>query len=435
MKIQIAPVAPIAYPSGMRGNPVQGLKTLFLIDGMEAITAGGTERQVLQLIRIALKHGLAAQLCILRGTAWLTPELAGCPVRYAHLGSIGSSSGLAELRQLVAWMRAEKFDIVQTYFADANLIGPILSRLSGVPVVIGSRRNLNHHPMSLLWRGVQAVSNQCTDQILANSAAVVERIRKSEWLAAPKLAVLYNGVDLAALRVPAREGRMVRSWLRLPPDGLLVGNISGLRKIKGIGTFVQAAALAHARMPELRFVVVGEGEMRPEVEAQIQRLGLEGIVTLAGAQEDVLPWLAAMDVAVLCSDAEGFSNSLLEYMAAGLPVIATEVGGNREALGESGILVPPGDAQAIADHLCRLAAAELRDRYSYAALQEVKRFDLAVAEKRMGELYATYAGWVARRRPRGVPAQILREKKARRKLRPSTCNNKKVSSSGSHPKR
>ena len=120
---------------------------------------------------------------------------------------------------------------------------------------------------------------------------------------------------------------------------------------------------------------------------RIGQYGFGDRIHLAGAQTDVLPYLAAMDIGVLSSLAEGFSNSLLEYMAAGLPVVATEVGGNREALEDTGILVPPNDPSALADAILRLRSAESRARLGNAARQRVECFTLDQAERRMQELF------------------------------------------------
>ena len=284
------------------------LKVLLLIDGMEAITAGGTERQLLQLVRIAKVNGTAPQICILRNTRWLTEEMAGCPVRHYDVHSLSSAQGLKQIFGLLRWIKAEKFDILQTFFSDANLIGPLLGRLAGVPVIVGTRRNLNEHDDlgNLLWRTVRRISNAALDQILTNSQAVLERVIETEFFPREKLAVVYNGVDIESLRAPHSAGLAVRKHLRVMPGQLLVGNVSGLRRVKAVELFVEAAEMSYRRANHLRFVIVGEGEMRGEIERLIREKHLGHVITLAGAQEDVRPYLAAMDIAVLCSNAEGF---------------------------------------------------------------------------------------------------------------------------------
>ncbi|HEY6447981.1 MAG TPA: glycosyltransferase [Acidobacteriaceae bacterium] len=378
---------------------VRPLKVLFLTDGMEAITAGGTERQLLQFVALAKGSGAIPQICILRDTAWLTEALAGCPVRHYAIGRVRSLAGMKQIADIVRWMRREKFDVLQTVLTDASLLGPLMGKMAGIPVMVGTRRNLAlfAQPPSRAERLLLRLSDRLFDDVQANSEAVAEHVVRWERIPRRKISVIYNGIDTERLRVIRAMGASVRRHLGVNEEHLLVGNISGLRAVKRLDLFLEAAQIAVREHPHLRFVVVGEGDQRSQLEKLIRACGLDGIVTLAGAQEDVRPWLAAMDIAVLCSDAEGFSNSVLEYMAAGLPVVATEVGGNREALGEAGMVIPPGDAQQLAEAIGALTNEQDRCRISAAALESVQRFDRCRAQEKMRSVYAKYAAWVHRK--------------------------------------
>lgn len=358
-----------------------------MIDEMSAITDGGTERQLLQLAEIAAKSGLAPQICVLRGTKWLSEEVAGCPVKHFDIASLRSRRGFRAIRELTRWVRQQRFDMMQMFFPESNFIGPWIGRLAGVRVILGSRRNMNHDKSRRAHVRVQWFSNLFIDQVVANSEAVLERIIQSERLPRHKICVVYNGIDTNLIRPLHGMRTAMRARLGVAEDELLVGNISGLRKIKGVECFVEAAALARRAHKKLRFVLVGEGAMRQDLERLIAEKGLSNTFVLAGAAEDVRPYLAAMDVAVLCSLAEGFSNSLLEYMVAGLPIVATDVGGNREALGGAGILIRAGEPQQLATAIGSLLNVDARDHYAVAALKAVRRFDLAVAKARIGNLY------------------------------------------------
>lgn len=370
-------------------------RILFLIDEMSAITAGGTERQLLQLVDIAWKSGLAPQICVLRGTEWLTPQVAGCSVKHFQIEAIRSRSGMASLQELLQWMRGEKFHILQAFFSESNLLGPWAGRLAGIPIILGTRRNLNHamkEGPNRLGLRMQWVSNLLVDRIIANSEAVLQKVSESEWLSRPKLCVVYNGIDPLQMQPQPGDRARMRRELGLNDEHILVGNVSGLRKIKGVDLFVEAAALAYGKDRRLRFVLVGDGELRGEIEAQIKRVGLGPVFMLAGAADDVRPYLAAMDIAVLCSMGEGFSNSLLEYMAAELPIIATDVGGNKEALGGSGILIPAGNVQSLVEAVGTFLDPALRKAYAAEALKSVQRFDVKFAERKMQEIYWGHLG-------------------------------------------
>lgn len=370
-----------------------GLRILFLIDEMEAITDGGTERQILQLVQLARRLGHRPYIAVLRGTKWLTEEKAGCPVYLGEARSLLRPSGWREIFRLVRWMRANRFTILQSFFPESNIVGPWLARPAGIEWVIGSRRNLNQWQDRPNWvrpvlRMLQRLANRRTDCIVANSLVVIDEIARIEGVSTSKLRVAYNGIDLGKFsRMDDCRTRM-RGMLGVGEDEILVGNISCLRPVKGLDKFVEAARLASEEDAKLRFVIVGDGSEKSTLAEQIRRDGLLDRIHLAGAQEDVLPYLAAMDIGVLSSLAEGFSNSLLEYMAAGLAIVATEVGGNREALEGAGILVPPADTHSLAEAILRLHATDVRRQFGQAARQRVERFSTERAERRMEELYS-----------------------------------------------
>jgi glycosyltransferase involved in cell wall biosynthesis len=309
------------------------------------------------------------------------------------IASVRSVRGLRQLVRLARWAGKERFQILQTFFAESNLLGPWIAKLAGIPIVLGTRRNLKHatHDGLRAAARLQWLSNFLVDEILANSEAVARKTAVAERFSKHKLRVIYNGIDVAAFQPDAETRRQTRAQLGVSDEEILVGNVSGLRAIKGVELFVEAAALAVQVAPQMKFVLIGEGEVRPALEAAIRRHKLDNNFWLAGAAENVRPFLAAMDIAVLCSGAEGFSNSLLEYMAAGLPAIATEVGGNREALGSAGVLIPPNNAAALRDAMLMLLDPQRRAKLGAKALVQAQRFDLHRANQQMGEILRGYA--------------------------------------------
>lgn len=371
---------------------LRGGRILFLADEMAALTAGGTERQILQMIGICKRNGMEPHLCFLRHTRWLTSELAGCPVTHLTIHKVASPQGLRSLAELTFWIKARRFHILQTFFSDANLIGPVLGRLAHVPVVLGTRRNLNH-PLNEVPRyglmHLQEWTNRLVDMVIANSNAVLERIVETEHISRDRICVVYNGIDLNHMQPRPDLRQTARRALGLNGDHLLVGNVSGLRKIKGVSMFINAAAEAYRRNPRLRFMLIGDGPLKSELLQIIRMHGLQKVFRLAGAAEDVRPHLAAFDIGVLCSHAEGFSNSLLEYMASGVPVIATDVGGNREALGSCGLLIPP-KTQDLAAAIDFMGDSHARSRFAAAALERIKKFDLELANQNLTQIYARY---------------------------------------------
>ncbi len=330
------------------------LRILFLVEEMEAITAGGTERQILQIIRLLREAGIEPEVCVFRHTGWLTEDVAGCPVHNGGIGRLASPDAIPQFWRLIRWMRAKRFDVAQCFFIEANILGPILARFAGVPLILGSRRNLNywmkrHHLL------LQRISNRFVSRLVANCEAVRHKVGAMENFPLDRIDVIYNSIDADEFRPNPEIRRRVRHELQIAEDQVVIGNVSTLRPVKGVHHFVAAAALVRDRAPAAYFLVIGDGPQHAAIEQQIADLQLGPVFRLLGSQEVVAPYLQAVDIAVLSSESEGLSNSILEYMAAGLPCVATDVGGNREALGNAaGAIVPSGDVKGLADAILNL---------------------------------------------------------------------------------
>ena len=369
---------------------LQGKKILFVIDEMASITAGGTERQLLQLVELARNAGLLPEILIFRNTVWLSEELAGCPVHHCKLQSLFGLDGIRESMRIVRWMRSRRFDILQSFFLDANILGPLLGRAAGIRCILTSRRNLNY-AMTRSRLVAQRLANYFTTSIVANCEAVRKLVVEMERVPSRKMHVVYNGIDLQAFTPCPQTHAEVRRTLGVQSGEVLIGCISAVRHIKGVDYFVSAAQRVVRTVPFAKFCVVGDG-------ADFERLckithddpALENRFLWVGAREDVRPYLRAFDVAVLPSLSEGFSNSILEYMAVGLPVIATDVGGNREALEDgAGLLVPPADDAALAAAMEQLLShSSERMNMGFRAAERVRRWDIDVALHENATFYA-----------------------------------------------
>jgi glycosyltransferase involved in cell wall biosynthesis len=185
---------------------------------------------------------------------------------------------------------------------------------------------------------------------IANCAAAKEAVIAQEGALPNSVVVIPNGIDTDRF---AGIPDLATTWGKRPPR---IGAVANLRDVKGLDIFVRAAAIVVKHYPAATFVVAGEGDQRGALEALIAELGLTGRFELPGAVNDIPRFLSELDVAVLCSQSEGLSNALLEYMAAGRAIVATAVGGNVELVRheENGLLVPAGDASALARQLDRL---------------------------------------------------------------------------------
>jgi glycosyltransferase involved in cell wall biosynthesis len=283
-------------------------------------------------------------------------------------------------------LRQEQFDIVHSFFVEANILAPVLGKLTGIPVRIGSRRNLNHW-MTARFRLFQSTSNLFVTRLAANCCAVKRRVEQSEWFAAGKIDVLYNGLDVEQF-APNKELRAVtRNALGISNEEVVVGNTSTLRSPKGVDDFLRATAIV-AQQSNIRILLVGDGPLRPQLEQLAGELNVKGRTIFAGAQTNVPPWLHAMDIAVLSSHAEGFSNSILEYIAAGLPCVVTDAGGNAEAIDGCGKVVPIGNTRCLAEEILALVkSASLRQELSQKSLLRAAAFSLPQAQRTLISYY------------------------------------------------
>jgi len=202
--------------------------------------------------------------------------------------------------------------------------------------------------------------------------------------------VIRNGVDVERF-APRPPDEALRSSLGLPSRAPLVVAVSRLNPMKGIDDLLKAAALLEGRFDEARFVIVGDGASRRDLEEQARLLGLAGRVLFTGTRLDVAAILSQAAISVAPSLSEGLSNVVLESMAAGVPVVATRVGGTPELLedGVTGLLVPPCDAPALAVAIGRLLEDEpLARRLGEAArARAVDRFSMQHMVRQTEELY------------------------------------------------
>jgi len=271
---------------------------------------------------------------------------------------------------LFALLRQHRFDILHTHLCHANVLGRVVGRLAGVPVVVSTTHVAEPRRWHLL---LERWTVSLVDRVVAVSEAVRRYMVEQARIPAEKILVIRNGVDPSRFRVRRGEFRQREG---IPADRLLVTTVGRLHEQKGLGGLLEAARLVVSERPEVRFLVVGEGPQRRELLRLRDRFGLEEHVRFLGFRPDVPQILADSDVFVLPSLWEGLAIALLEAMAAGLPVVVTDVEGVREVVtdGETGLVVPPADDGALVAALGRLLSDPgLRKRLALAGHEQVAR--------------------------------------------------------------
>lgn len=351
---------------------------------LTSFDAGGTEKQMTELIRRLdpRKFKLHA-VCLKRTGAYLPRvlERAASVVEFPIFG-FARVDTLRQLARFARWCRRERIAIVQTCDFYSNVFGLPGAFLGGVGVRIGSRRELNPDKTPAQIR-VQRLAYRFATRLVANSPSAA-RILIEEGVDKRTVNVIPNGLDASAYSSRPARGPIRR-----------VVTVANLRPEKNHETLITAASLIAHSCPELRYRIVGDGSRRQDLEALARIKGVDQIVEFTGHRDDIPAILATSDLFVLPSRSEAFPNGAIEAMAAGLPVVASAVGGLRDLIdpGRTGILVRPGDPQLLAATLAGLyqdperaweigaaARAEVLARYSFermvSAFEELYQSEL-----------------------------------------------------------
>jgi glycosyltransferase involved in cell wall biosynthesis len=331
-----------------------------ILEFVTSFAVGGTERQFVNLVRgLRADPELDVHVACFRAEGELQSELCGgdTPLREYPFDSLKSPRAARQLHELVRSLKRHRIEVVHATGLYPNLFTITAAWLARTPVIIASIRDQGH-----MWsprlRQMQRHACRLADVVVTNADAIADQLR-AEGYDPARTVVIRNGV------VPARGARTngsLRNELRVPPDVPFVGVVCRVDRLKGLEDFMDAAALVLERHPRARFAIVGPPsagageEYVAELRQRAERMGLGERIVLTGLRRDVTELLEEIDVAVLSTLSEGLSNSLLEAMHAGRPVVATNVGGNPEIVrdGVTGLLVPPGDPVALAAAIGRL---------------------------------------------------------------------------------
>ena len=339
--------------------------------------AAGSERQAAQLAQALHESGrYEVFVACMDAHGSLGDELAAgglCDIPAFHPTSFYGRSMIVQLTRFARFLRARKIDIVQTHDFYTNVFGMLGAWLARVPVRIAARRETTgwRTPAQLI---VERRVYQLAHVIVANAQAVRVQLLV-EGVPAHKVVTIYNGLQPARVSSHQSPAEVCQSLQLPPPDDCrfitIVANL--FHAVKDHPTFLRAAQRVREAVPEARFVIAGDGNLKDQMRALAQELGLATDTFFLGRCERVADLLSVSTVCVLSSTAEGFSNAILEYMGAGRPVVATNVGGAREAVreGETGYLVEPGDDETMAARIVELLRHPARARAMGRAGQQI----------------------------------------------------------------
>jgi glycosyltransferase involved in cell wall biosynthesis len=357
-QVRTAPPLPVAQ---------ERPRVLHLVTSFEA---GGTERQFIELLKRLDRQRFDVHLAALRAEGPFYEEIAAHfpSVPEFRLTSFYNRNAWHQLRRLQSLLKSERIDLIHTHGFYDSLFGAVAGRLCGIRV-IASQRHLQLSERRAHHWGTRAI-HQLAHKIIVNSEAIRDSIRQQGKAADNKIKVIYNG--LCATDEPETGRQSIQSHpeplqgeskpaartalcaeLGLGAPLKLVGIVARLVAVKGHRYFLEAASRVAREDERVHFVLVGEGPLRSELEDQCRQLGIGERVHFLGDRKDARRLVSAFDVSLQASLSEGLPNSVMEAMSAGVPVIATAVGGTKELIrdGETGFFIPPANASALAERL------------------------------------------------------------------------------------
>jgi len=316
-------------------------KILYCID---TLLRGGTELQLIGMIneldRALYKPYL---LTIKPCNASLVPQ--SCEHLAWDVPTLISIDGLNKLIKLVRCMKSEEFDVVHTFFQDSTIFGALGGKLAGIPTRIAAFRDLGFWYTKKQALLLKLVYKTMTG-FISNSEIVKEHFSELFSINAEKITVIRNGIHCDRLNYHEQNQ---------PVENIgIVGNMT--RQVKRTDLFIDACALVHKHHPELKWHIIGDGHLKEPLLARATELGVEENVVFAGTVRDVQSYLKHLQIGVNCSDSEGLSNAIIEYMLTGVAAVVTDVGGNPELIehNSNGLVVQPDNAEALAAAILRL---------------------------------------------------------------------------------
>jgi len=378
-------------------------KSLQVFQVVPAVAWGGGSVVILRLIEELIRVGCQVTvLCSTDDRTVVEFSRSGAEVIHARhwRRPISPVQDVLFLYELYSFCRRRRFDVVHTQMAKGGVVGSIAAGLAGTPLVIHTFQGLTFHvflsPWSAwLFRILERIAARFCDVII--SVNEEDRLRAIEaGIAEPdRIVTILNGIDvdqfINATPVP------LRTELSLPDDAILIGATGRLAVQKGFGYLIRAVPLLITAEPRVHIVLVGIGELESDLRALVSELGVEEHCHFLGFRQDVPALLASFDLYAQPSLWEGLSISLLEAMAAGKPIVTTDIIGNREVVddGVTGLLAPPTDVEALATALLELMRDSTRAQGlgRRARQHVVKHFG---ADRMVAETLDLYRRWLAR---------------------------------------
>ena len=357
------------------------MKILYVMDALEwGETAAGTEAQLVQLLTHLDRDRFEPHLAVFRPTAYTASGRAfPCPLTVLDIPKLLDARSVMKLARLSGHIRSSGFRVAHVFLNDASISAPFFCRIGGARVIV-SRRDMGFWYTKAAL-GALRVSNLFVNRIVTNSDAVKRNVHDRERYPLRRIDVVANGHDPARFDLAPLAG--FRERFNIGASDPIVGMVANFNPWKRHTDLVRAFAHVRREHPSAHLVLVGTGATM-ETCSLARELGIEGAVHVVEGVTEAIPVVKHFTVGVLCSQSEGLSNAVIEYLGSGKPVVCTNVGGNVELVqeNETGFLIAPGDVDALANRITRLLA----DPTLIAAMgQRARNVALRFTSHRMAE--------------------------------------------------
>jgi len=354
-----------------------------------SLNIGGRERVVLELITRLDRNKFDVELCCLKGRGSFSDLFSQQGIQITYFGK-GKNWDVGMYYRLRNFLKDRQIDIVHIHNPGALVYAAVGAIWAGVPVIINSEHGYEY-VVGGLKRYIEMLIRSCIDVTISVSEALSVHLFSGLFLR-KKITVIHNGIDTSVYEHNESSSHLsLRERFNFSKSDIIIGNVARLARIKNHRMLLETMKLIVKEVQAAKLLIVGDGILRNELEVYSRSIGISDNVFFWGEANNVPELLQLMDVFVLSSNAEGISMTILEAMASGKAVVATNVGGNPEIIKNdvTGILVPPNDPEAMAEAV--LSLLRDRERLSLLGLEGKRRvkecFNIETAVKKTEELY------------------------------------------------
>ena len=361
-----------------------------------SLHSGGSERHVIRLLEGLSNFGYRVSLIVNSKTGPLLEKVNNLGVEVIEIPISPTLGGrLSFIFNTAKFLRDHHFDIVQGFNDIIIFYLSLAAKIAGTPILLFALRNTHifNNP-SIKTKLIGWVCRNLASGMIVNSSQTAQQIIGKFRVPEERVKIVYNGVQFLQDRQP-NDAVQMREKLGIHATRKTIGIVARLDPVKRVDTLIKIAVLL-SDLP-IQFVIVGDGEERDNLQESVESASLSDRFIFAGNQKDPYPWISAFDIGILCSESEGFPQSILEYMATGLPVVASAVGGISELVieGETGFLVSPDAPLAFATALRYLIDnPEMLNRMGKAGQKKAQ--DCFSLEKEILDHATAYQSWLSR---------------------------------------